>query len=69
MSVWLASNYRPNNNGVQNKQFLDAARKGGYNVNDPDVLEQLKEVHRYIRNKKLNLGFKDLVNLIKDFLG
>ena len=65
--VLFASNGRPKNNSVQDKQYRDAAREAGLDVNDPSVLDDLQEVHRYIRKNKLNLGFKDLVNLIKDF--
>ncbi len=65
----FASNNRPHNNRVQNKQFHDAARKAGYNPNDPKIKDELEQVHRYIRDNKLNLGWQKLVNLIKEWLG
>ena len=68
-SYLFASNERPRNNSVQNKQFRAAAREAGYDVNNPSILDELFEVHKYIRRKNLNPGFKELVELIKDFLG
>ena len=67
VSPCVTSNNRPKNNVVQNKQYEDAARKAGLNPKDPDVKDLLREVHQYIRRNKLNLGWKDLVDLIKDF--
>lgn len=69
LGILFASTERPGNNRKQNKQFLDAARAGGYDIKDPNILDVLQDVHQYIRRNKLNLGFKQLVELIKEFLG
>ena len=69
ITVLFASDNRPGNNKTQNKQFRDVAREAGLDVNDPQIWDDLVEVHRYIRKTKKNLGFKELVNLIKEFLG
>ena len=69
LNVLFASNERPKNNGIQNKQFKDAAREAGYDINDPFVLDELKAAHRYIRKNKLNFGYKNLVEFLKYFLG
>ena len=65
----FASNNRPGNNRVQNKQFEQAARSAGYNPKDPRVRDILSEIHQYIRKNKLNLGWKELLELIKEWLG
>ena len=65
----FASNNRPGNNRVQNKQFEQAAKSAGYNPKDPRVRDALNEVHQYIRKNKLNLGWKELLELIKEWLG
>ena len=65
----FASNNRPGNNRVQNKQFEHAARSAGYNPKDPRVKDILKEIHQYIRKNNLNLGWKELLELIKEWLG
>ncbi len=65
----FASNNRPGNNRVQNKQFEQAARSAGYNPKDPRVRDILNEIHQYIRKNKLNLGWKELLELIKEWLG
>lgn len=67
--VLFASNHRPGNNQAQNKQFENAVRKAGYNPKDPAIRDELQKIHRYIRNKKLDLGWKELVELIKEWLG
>ena len=67
--VLFASNHRPGNNQAQNKQFENAVRKAGYNPKDPTIRDELQKIHRYIRNKKLDLGWKELVELIKEWLG
>ena len=69
LAIVLSSFERPRNNQVQNKQYRDAARKAGFDIKDPDVLDELQNVHKYIRKNKLNLGFKELIELIKEFLG
>ena len=51
--LFFASDQRPKNNKVQNKQFWDAARKAGYNVNDPNVWDELNEIHQYIRQNNV----------------
>lgn len=65
----LASNNRPRNNRAQNKQFEQAAKSSGYDVKDPKVKDELNKVHQYIRKHKLNLGWKELLRLIKEWLG
>ena len=65
----FASSNRPGNNRVQNKQFEQAARSAGYNPKDPKVRDILNEIHQYIRKNKLNLGWKELLELIKEWLG
>ena len=67
--VWFASNHRPGNNQAQNKQFENAVRRAGYNPKDPAIRDELQKIHRYIRNKKLDLGWKELVDLIKEWIG
>ena len=64
-----SSNNRPGNNQAQNKQFKDAVRSAGYNPNDPNIRDALREIHNYIRANKLNLGWKDLLKLISEWLG
>ena len=34
-----------------------------------DIRDELQKIHRYIRNKKLDLGWKELVDLIKEWIG
>lgn len=65
----FASNNRPGNNRVQNKQFEQAVRSAGYNPKNPIVRDALNEIHQYIRKNKLNLGWKKLLELIKEWLG
>ena len=62
----FASNNRPGNNIVQNKQFKKAARVAGYGLKDPKIKDILNEIHRYIRHEKLNLGYRELAELIKE---
>ena len=64
----FASNNRPGNNRAQNKQYEDAARKAGYNPKDPAVRDALQQIHQYIRKNHLNLGWRALVELIKEWL-
>ena len=69
-SLYLfASNNRPGNNRVQNKQFEQAAKSAGYNPKEPRVRDKLNEIHQYMRKDKQNLGWKELVALIRDWLG
>ena len=65
----FASNNRPGNNRVQNKQIEQATRSAGYNPKDPRVRDILNEIHQYIRKNKLNLGWRELLELIKEWLG
>ena len=67
--MMFASNNRPGNNRVQNKQFEQAVKSAGYNPKDPIVRDALNEIHQYIRKNKLNLGWKKLLELIKEWLG
>lgn len=57
----FASNNRPGNNRVQNKQIEQATRSAGYNPKDPRVRDILNEIHQYIRKNKLNLGWRELL--------
>ena len=68
MLALFASNHRPGNNQAQNKQFKKAARKAGYNPKDPIVRDELQRAHRYIRHNNLDLGWKELVKFIKEWL-
>ncbi len=65
----FASTNRPGNNRAQNKQFENAARAAGYNPKDPRIRDVLNQIHQYIRKNKLNLGWKELLELIKEWLG
>ena len=65
----FASNNRPGNNRIQNKQFEQAVRSAGYNPKNPRIKDILNEIHKYIRKNKLNLGWKELLELIKEWLG
>ena len=65
----FASNNRPGNNRVQNKQIEQATRSAGYNPKDPRVRDILNEIHQYIRKNKLNWGWRELLELIKEWLG
>ena len=67
--VLFASTERPGNNQSQNKQFRDAARQAGYDLSDPIDRDILRQAHKEIRQKKLNLGFKELVEFLSNFLG
>lgn len=59
----FASDHRPGNNRVQNKQLKDAVRKTGHDPNDPRIKDKINKIERYIRSKKLNLGWKELLEL------
>ena len=65
----FASTNRPGNNRAQNKQFENAARAAGHNPKDPRIRDVLNQIHQYIRKNKLNLGWKELLELIKEWLG
>ena len=66
--MFFASNNRPGNNRAQNKQYEDAARRAGYDPKKPEVRDALQQIHQYIRKNHLNLGWKALVELIKEWL-
>ena len=68
LGILLASDNRPGNNKAQNKQFRDAVRRAGYDPNDPAVKDVLREIHNYIRDSKKNLGWKELLELIKEWM-
>ena len=36
---------------------------------DPRIRDVLNQIHQYIRKNKLNLGWKELLELIKEWLG
>ena len=65
--IMFASDNRPKNNQVQNKQFRKAAEKAGFNPKDPDDMDVLNEIHQYIRGNGLDLGWKKLVELMKQW--
>ena len=67
--VVFASANRPGNNQVQNKQMRDALRELGQNPNDPYVKDIINDVEKYIRDNRLNLGYKKLKELLRDFFG
>ena len=64
----FASDHRPGNNRVQNKQLKDAVRKTGHDPNDPRIKDKINKIEKYIRSKKLDLGWKELVELVRRFL-
>jgi RHS repeat-associated protein len=65
--IMFASDNRPKNNQVQNKQFRKAAEEAGFNPKDPDDMDVLNEIHQYIRDNGLDLGWKKLVELMKQW--
>ena len=65
--MMMASHSRPNNNVIQNKQFNAAAREAGVNPKNPAIRDILREIHEYIRKNKLNLGWNELVELIRSW--
>ena len=69
LGILLSSDERPGDNRKQNEQFRAAARKLGLNLNDPNVKDDLQQAHQYIKDNRLNYGFRALVEFIKDFLG
>ncbi len=64
----FASNNRPRNNRVQNRQVRNAIRKSGYDPNDPKIKDIVNDIEKYIRKNKLSLGWKDLLELIREWL-
>ncbi len=64
----FASDHRPGNNRVQNRQLKDAVRKAGHDPNDPRVKDKINKIEKYIRNKRLDLGWKELLELVRRFL-
>ncbi len=68
IGLTFASQNRPNNNGVQNKQFKQAAKKVGIDPKNPQNKDLLKEIHSYIRKNKLNLGWEELLELMRNFI-
>ena len=67
--LMMASHNRPRNNVDQNKQFKDAVRKVGLNPNDPKVKDELRKIHQYIRKTRQDLGWQELVELIRKGFG
>jgi RHS repeat-associated protein len=67
LALAFASNNRPGNNTVQNKMFQDAAKKAGVNPSNPRSRNILRDIHNYIRKNNLNLGFEELVELIRSW--
>ena len=65
--MMMASHNRPNNIVIQNKQFNVAAREAGVNPKNPAIRDILREIHEYIRKNKLNLGWNELVELIRSW--
>ena len=65
--LMFASQNRPGNNRTQNKQFNDAARKAGFDPNNPSDKDILREIHDYIRKSKENFGWKQLLELMKNW--
>ena len=67
--MMFASQNRPKNNRDQNKQFRDAARHAGLDINDPKIKDELNEMHMYIRRNGHNYGWKELLELIREWFG
>jgi hypothetical protein len=63
----FASTNRPGNNSKQNKQIKDAVRNQGIDPKSDEGIDLINEVHKYIRKNKLDLGWKELIELIKSF--
>ena len=65
----FASDHRPGNNRVQNKQIKDAIRKAGYDPNDPRIKDKIKQMETFIRRHGLNYGWKQLLEFVRGWLG
>ena len=68
LNILFASHEKPGNNKVQNKQIRDAIRELGHNPKSPEIKDIINEVEGHIRKNKLSLGYKDLIELLLDFL-
>ena len=64
----FASDHRPGNNRVQNKQLRDAVRQSGHDPNEPRIKDKINRIETYIRRKKLDLGWNELREFIKGWL-
>jgi hypothetical protein len=64
----FASNQRPGNNRTQNRQIRDALKSEGVDPNSGYGRNLLNEIHQYIRKYRLDLGWKALKELIRQFL-
>ena len=67
--MFFASDHRPGNNRVQNRQIKDAIRKAGYDPNDPKIKDEINKMENYIRRHKLDYGWKKLLEFVKWWLG
>ena len=61
----FASDHRPGNNRVQNKQMKDAIRKAGYDPNDPRIKDKINKMENYIRRHNLDYGWEKLLEFVK----
>jgi RHS repeat-associated protein len=64
----FASDHRPGNNKAQNSQLRAAVRATGNNPNDPHIKDKINKIETYIRRHKLDLGWKELLELVRSFL-
>ena len=67
--LFFASDHRPRNNKVQNKQMKDVIRQAGYDPNDPRIKDEINNMEDYIRHHKLDYGWKKLLEFVKEWLG
>ena len=56
---------RIGHNQYENKQFNDAVRSAGYDIKDPNIKDDLKAVHKYLRSRKKTPGYQELIQIIK----
>ena len=69
LTVMAASTERPRNNKKQNEQVRSALRELGYDPKSSEGKEMADEIEREIRKNKLSLGYRALVEFIKDLFG
>lgn len=69
LTIMAASNERPRNNKKQNEQVRSALRELGYDPKSSEGKEMADEIEREIRKNKLSLGYRALVEFIKDLFG
>ena len=67
--ILFASNNKPGNNQVQNKQIKNAIRKAGYSPNDNRIKDEINKMEKYIRRNHEDFGWKELLEFVKEWLG